>query len=298
MPETPSRFGLSVALATPFASSGALDFGRLTTHARWCVSNGCDSVTVFGTTGEGASVGIAGRHQVFGALKAAGFDCRRQVLSGIAAASVHETVEQCRAAYDADCRGLLLTPPFYFKDVSDDGLHAWFAKVFDGLGSRIRDVILYHIPSVTAVGISPDLIARLRKSHPGVVIGVKDSSGDADNTQRLLSTHGDLAILVGDERQLAGAVRKGAQGTICGVANATPQLLRPMAYEGTEDPRVNALVDAVVALPVIPAVKALVAHVHRDPAWLAVRPPLDALGAADAALVGAAYDRIVGARAA
>ncbi len=298
MPETPSRFGLSVALATPFTASGALDFGRMASHARWCLGNGCDSITVFGTTGEGASVGVAGRQQVYGALKGAGLDFRSQVLSGVAAASVHEALEQCRAAYDANCRGLLLAPPFYFKGVSDDGLHAWFAKLFDALGDKARDMILYHIPSVTAVDISPNLIARLRQSHPGVVIGVKDSSGDGANTERLLATHGDLAILVGDERQLAGAVRKGAQGTICGVANAVPHLLRPMAHDGIDDPRVDALVDAVVALPVIPAVKALVAHVHRDPAWLTMRPPLEALGAADAALVGAAYDRIVGARAA
>lgn len=298
MPETQSRFGLSVALATPFTDKGAIDFARMASHARWCLSNGCDSITVFGTTGEGASVGVAGRHQTYGALKGAGLAFRTQVLSGVAGASVHESLEQAVAAYDADCRGLLLAPPFYFKGVSDDGLFAWFAKLFDALGARARDVILYHIPSVTAVDISPALVARLRKSHPGVVIGVKDSSGDADNTARLLAEHGDLAILVGDERQLAAAVRKGAQGSICGVANALPQLLRPLAHAGTDDPRVNAIVDAVVALPVIPAVKALVAHVHRDPAWLAVRPPLDAIDAGAAGRLGAAFDRIVGAKAA
>ncbi|MHB2169762.1 dihydrodipicolinate synthase family protein [Alsobacter sp. R-9] len=298
MTEPRKRFGLSVALATPLTAGGAIDFKRMANHARWCLDNGCDSVTLFGTTGEGASIGLAGRNQAFGAMLGAGLDARTQMLAGVAAASVHEALEQARAAYDVNCRGTLVAPPFYFKGVSDEGLHHWYAKLFDALGARARDVILYHIPSVTAVDISPNLISMLRKSHPGVVIGVKDSSGDQANTQKLLDTHADLAILVGDERQLAETVRKGGQGTICGVANFLPHLLRPMAHEGRSEPRIDAVVDALCAYPVIPAVKAMVGHVHRDPAWLTVRPPLDPLPAADAAALGAAVDRIVGAKAA
>lgn len=292
------RFGLSVALATPFAADGGIDFPRLAAHAKASLSRGCGSITLFGTTGEGASIGVAGRQQAFGALKAAGLDFRTQVVSGVAASSVHEALEQSRAAYDAGCRGLLLAPSFYFKEQSEEGIYAWFAKLFDAMGASARDVILYHIPSVTGVPVSPAVIARLRKSHPGVVIGVKDSSGDGANTERLLAEHGDLAILVGDERQLAAAVRKGAQGTICGIANFCPDLLVPVVAEGRDDPRINAIVDALCAYPVIPAVKALVAHVAGDAAWRITRPPLTALPEADARALGAAYDRARGAKAA
>ncbi|WP_293860532.1 dihydrodipicolinate synthase family protein [uncultured Alsobacter sp.] len=298
MTKTDGRFGLSVALATPMTASGAIDFPRLVQHARRCIDGGCNSVTLFGTTGEGASVGIAGRLMAYGALKGAGFDFRKQVLSGVAASSVHEAMDQCRVAYDADCRGILLAPSFYFKGQDDDGVYGWFAKLFDALGSSARDMILYHIPSVTGVAVSPAVIARLRKSHPGVVIGVKDSSGEKANTETLLAEHGDLAILVGDERQLANAVRKGAQGTICGVANICPELLVPVVAEGRDDPRLNAVVDALVAYPVIPAVKALIGHVTGDAAWRNVRSPLMPIGDADMAALGAAYDRARGAKAA
>jgi 4-hydroxy-tetrahydrodipicolinate synthase len=294
MTDIPERFGLSVALATPFTAQGDIDFKRLAHHAGWCLDKGCDSVTLFGTTGEGASVGLADRHQAFGAMLGAGLDPGRQMLVGIAAGSVEEALAQARAAYGVGCRATLMAPPYYFKDVSDEGLHRWYAKLFDGLGGSARDVILYHIPSVTAVDISPGLIARLRQSHPGVVIGVKDSSGDQANTQKLLDAHGDLVILVGDERQLAWAVRKGGQGTICGMANVLPDLLRPMAHEGRAEPRIDAVVDRLCAYPVIPAIKAMVGHIHRDPAWLTVRPPLDPLSAPDAAALGAAVDRIIG----
>ena len=266
-------------------------------HAEWCLGHGCDSVTLFGTTGEGASIGIAGRHQMLGAMAGHGI-APGQVVAGVAAASVHETVEQARLALDFGCKALLLAPPFYFKGVSDDGLFAWFARVFEALGPKARDMILYHIPSVTAVDISPALIARLRAAFPGVVTGIKDSSGNAANTQTLLDQHGDLAILVGDERQLAKAVRNGAQGSICGVANFAPSLLRPIAHEGKDDDRVNKIVDLLVALPVVPAVKALVAHRLGDPEWLHTRAPLTALSASEAQQLGAAVDRIMEAQAA
>lgn len=291
------RFGLSVALTTPFRADTSIDLERLVNHAEWCLGHGSDSVTLFGTTGEGASIGLAGRQQMLGALAGRGI-AARDIVAGVAAASMHETVEQARLALDFGCKALLLAPPFYFKGVSDDGLFKWFAHVFEALGPKVRDVILYHIPSVTAVGVSPDLIARLRAAFPGVVTGVKDSSGDAANTQTLLERHGDLAILVGDERQLGAAVRKGAQGTICGMANFAPQLIRPVAIEGRDDPRVTQIVDMILALPVTPAVKALVAHRLGDPEWLHARPPLEALSAEQARQLGAAFDRIMAAQAA
>ncbi|MCP8937845.1 dihydrodipicolinate synthase family protein [Alsobacter sp. SYSU M60028] len=292
-----SRFGLSVALVTPFTADAAIDHERLVSHAEWCLGHGCDSITLFGTTGEGASIGLAGRQQMLGALAGHGI-AARDVVAGVAAASLHETVEQARLALDFGCKGLLLAPPFYFKGVSDEGLFRWFAKVLETLGPKARDVILYHIPSVTAVGISIGLIDRLRAAFPGVVTGVKDSSGDAANTQALLDRHGDLAILVGDERQLAAAVRNGAQGTICGMANFAPALIRPVAIEGRDDPRVKEIVDMILELPVTPAVKALVAHKLGDPDWLHARPPLEALPEAEARRLGAAFDRIMEARAA
>lgn len=290
------RFGLSVALSTPFTATARVDGERLARHAAFVLSKGAGSVTLFGTTGEGASIGLGERERMIGALGGAGIAPGR-IVSGVAASSLEEAASQARLALDAGCRGLLLAPPFYFKGVSDDGLFAWFARLFERLPG-IRDVILYHIPSVTAVGISPALISRLREAFPGVVTGVKDSSGDGAKTQRLLDSHGDLAILVGDERQLAGAVRKGAQGTICGCANFVPELLVPVANEGRDDPRVNQIVDLICTLPVMASVKALIAHRTGDAGWLATCPPLDPLTPAQARDLGAAFDRIMEAQAA
>jgi 4-hydroxy-tetrahydrodipicolinate synthase len=192
-------------------------------------------------------------------------------------------------ALDFGCRGLLLTPPYYFKGVSDEGLFLWFASVLEKLGAGARGVVLYNIPSVTQVTLSIELIRRLKEAFPGIVTGVKDSSGDWEYTQRLLSSHGDLAILIGDERYLAQGVRRGGQGAISGLANICPKALLPLAVNGQGDERIDRLVDEVLKYPVVPAVKALVAHRTRDAAWLNVRSPLVPLSAHDVEHLGSVY---------
>jgi 4-hydroxy-tetrahydrodipicolinate synthase len=280
---TRERFGLSCAISTPFAADGTIDLKRLLAHTRAVLSDGCDSITLFGTTGEGFSIGVKEREAVFAAFKAAGFDFRRQIASGVLGSSLEEAEAQAAQALRFDCKALLLAPPFYFKGVSDDGITAWHQALFDRLGDQCRDVILYNLPAHTGVVIAHDVVARLKTSHPRAIIGVKESSGTWAYAERMIKEHGELVILIGDERQLAAAVRLGGQGAICGMANVYAKRLRPMVHGGTDDPTLNALVDTVVAFPVLPGLKALIADKYTDPSWLAVRPPLDTMTSTQAA---------------
>lgn len=297
MSQPGERFGLSAALTVPFRPDGHVDFPRLVAHARWCLAHGCRTVTAFGTTGEGAAFSLPEREQVLGAFAGAGIE-GRQLVGGIAASSAEEAVAQARLALDFGADALLLPPPFYFKGVGDDGLFAWFARVFEQLGAAARDVILYHIPSVTQVPLSVDLVGRLRAAFPEVIRGVKDSSGDWDYAQALLAAHRDLAILIGDERCLAAAVRLGGQGAISGIANIYPEAMLPMVRDGRENDLILRLVEALLAYPVIPAVKALVAHRSGDPTWLATRAPLQPLSPAQAKDLAAVAESLFTARAA
>jgi 4-hydroxy-tetrahydrodipicolinate synthase len=276
-------FGLSCALATPFLPSGDIDYARMTLHAQDCLNDGCGSVTVFGTTGEGSSFGFAERVKTIIALKNAGIDAPRAIIGGVMSASRDDAIDQTKILIDADCRAVLLAPPFYFKGVSDDGLFAWFAGLFEKLGSRARDVILYNIPSVTAVTLSVALIGKLRAAFPEVIKGVKDSSGNWTYTKELLASHSDLTILIGDERHLAHGVRLGAQGAISGLANVIAPRLLPLVREGRDDSQIVRLVDELLKYPVTPAVKALIAQKTGNKEWLRARPPLMAMTATDAA---------------
>src|SRR5476649_115536 len=136
VPLRPNRFGLSVALATPFTEDRSIDLPRLVAHGRQSLADGCNSLTVFGTTGEGASLGLGERQRALGALVGAGIDPRTQLVVGIAAASVEDAIAQGRAALMLGCPGFLLAPPFYFKNAGDEGLFDWFAAVLTGLGPK------------------------------------------------------------------------------------------------------------------------------------------------------------------
>lgn len=286
------RFGLGVALATPFTSEGRVDLSRLVMHARHCLDAGCSTITLAGTTGEGASLGMGERAAMIEAIGAAGIDLRARVLIGVASSSVEDAVTQSRQLLDAGGRGLLLAPPFYFKGPDDEGLFRWFADVLERCADA-RDVIVYHIPQLTAVPLSNALIGRLKASFPGLVTGVKDSSGDWPTTDRLLAEHGDLHILVGDERLLARAVREGGSGAINGFSNFCASMLAPMVATGEDVPGLAPLVDELCRHPVTPAVKAMIARTQDDDGWLAVAPPLRPIEDGARASLDAAWDRFV-----
>jgi len=292
-----TRLGLSCAISTPFTREARVDTARLADHANWCLREGCDSVTLFGTTGDGAAVGVSDRQASIKALLAAGI-APAQLLSGVTACSIDDAVAQARVAMDAGLHGLLLTPPWYFRDATDDGLFAWFSAFFTAMSGKARNVFLYHIPSMTGVPLSVDLVGRLKKAFPGVVVGVKDSSGSWENTDKLLTAHGDLQILVGDERQLARAVKQGGAGTICGLANVMPSVVRKAAHDGVDDPRIAQAVTTILQFSFMPAVKVQIAHQRNDAAWRTMAPPLTALTDAQAQKLIADYGKLSSAKAA
>jgi 4-hydroxy-tetrahydrodipicolinate synthase len=286
------QFGLSCALALPTDSDLTIDHRCLLAHARWCLDAGCSSLTVFGTTGEGASVSLTERREILGTLASGGIDPSRQIVGGVSATSIGDAVEQTQILTAAGCRRILLAPPFYFKGVRDEGLYEWFAQVCQRIAHRDLSVILYHIPSVTQVPLSIDLIDRLKTAFPELVVAVKDSGGDWAFTETLLLNHRDLTILIGDERHLSDGLRLGAKGAISGLANVCPAVLANLVGSGEEDPRISDLVTKILKYPVTPAVKALLAHCKQDSRWSNVRPPLTQLSREEQTDLAIAYRTI------
>jgi 4-hydroxy-tetrahydrodipicolinate synthase len=272
------RFGLSAALTTPFQKGGDIAVEAMIAQGKRSLAAGCNSVTLFGTTGEGSSLGTREREGVIEAFLDAGV-AGEQIVVGVLVDAAEDAAAQAGFALAKGARNILLAPPSYFKNVSDDGLFEWFSAVFSKLGKVARDIIVYNIPSVTMVPLSVALIGRLRQSFPAIVVGVKDSSGDWPFTESLLKTHGDLIILIGDERHLAKGVQLGGQGAISGMANFLPREVKAMAEEGHEDSRIADFVLELLKHPVTPAVKVMVANLTGDQMWLAVRPPLVSISA-------------------
>lgn len=285
MSRTIELFGLSAPCVLPITHTSTVDLGKCLEHVKWMLSSGCGSVTLFGTTGEGSSIGASDRQAIIRALSDGGIELRKAIVGAVIGTSVSDAVDQCRLLLEAECKALLIAPPFYFKKVDDDGLFAWFAQLFEKLGGLARDVLLYNIPSVTAVALSLDLIGRLRNAYPEVVTGVLDASGNWSNTTRLLSEHRDSVILVGDDTRLGEGIRLGAQGTISGFGNICPRICLDVIESGGDDRRIAAMVGEMAKYPSLQAIKALVARRTADAAWLNVLPPLSPLSRGDAGAV-------------
>ncbi|OWV82479.1 dihydrodipicolinate synthase family protein [Rhizobium sp. R634] len=292
-----SKFGLSVALATPFDSDGNIAIEAMIAQARRCLAAGCSSVTLFGTTGEGSSIGSQERERVLAAFLDAGI-AAKNIIVGVLVDAAEDAAMQAGQALSLGARNILLAPPSYFKNVSDDGVFQWFSAVFALLGDKARDIIVYNLPSMTMVPLTVSLIGRLKTAFPNIVTGVKDSAGDWPYTESLLKAHGDLIILVGDERHLARAVRLGGQGAISGMANFAPRELRPLAEEGRDDSRVEDFVVEILKHPVIPAVKAMIARTASEEIWISVRPPLVSISGEAQTQLALAFDHLFRSKAA
>ncbi len=258
---------------TPLDAALDVNVAKLAAHAGALLKQGAESVTVFGTTGEGSSFSLPERQRAVQGLLAAGIPAGK-IVEGVLDCSIDGAAAAVGGALKRGARAVLLAPPFYFRDTADTALFGWFSEVFKRAGAPLRDVLLYHIPGMTGVPLSFDLIARLRHAFPAAILGVKDSSGDRDHTFRLLKAHGDLSILVGDERYLGAACAAGAAGSICGIGNIDVARLRRVVREKKDDPVIASLVEAIVKLPVIPAVKMAVALRQGDKDWALPRPPL------------------------
>lgn len=272
------------ATATPITRSGDIDGGALRTHIDWLLSQGCDGVVLFGTTGEGASFGTAQKLQVLEKLLGQGLR-PDQLWFAIISSALGEAVQLAQAAARLGCP-LLITPPYYYPEPSDAGVEAFYAAIFDGVaeaGAPDLPIYLYHIPRCTGVALSHRLIAALAARYPGRVAGIKDSGRDLAHTRALLQKFPDLTILVGSETHAAQALAWGGGGTICGMSNVEPRLVgaalaaKPGALE-----RLEKLGELLEGRQFVPALKGLLASRGMGQSWGLVRPPLVGLDDGDA----------------
>jgi 4-hydroxy-tetrahydrodipicolinate synthase len=289
--EAPAAFpprplhGVWCAVLTPFDDAGVPDFARLAQHVRRIFDAGVDGIALFGTTGEGQSLSLNERRAGLDALLAAGISPDR-IMAATGCASLPETIQLTRHAVHANCAAALVLPPFFFKAVSDEGVFASYARLIDGVGDPRLQLYLYHIPQVSGVAISPTVIERLAVDYPEVLAGVKDSECNLDHTRRLLARFRELSIFVGFEPHLPAALAAGGAGTICGIANLFPRLLRrlydnALAAEHDDDlKRIESFIAVLERYPLFAAFKALQAEISGDNGWMALRPPLVALDSA------------------
>ena len=283
--------GYWAALATPLTPSGDVDRPAFAAHALHLMSEGCDGVVAFGTTGEGSSFSAPERLQAVETLLAAGIE-PHQIALGAGFPALPDTIALIRAALALGITHALVLPPYFFRDVVPAGLEAAFSRVIDAVADDRLRMTLYHIPQVSGVAIPPETLAALRRSYGAVLAGLKDSSGDYRQFQAFRAAAPDVALLVGNEADIGRAVADGGAGTICGMCNVVPALVRAMF----DDPAV-ALAPLQTALsymqgPFVPLLKSILAAQSGKDAWRIVRAPLVSGDAAEGRRIAQALERV------
>jgi 4-hydroxy-tetrahydrodipicolinate synthase len=278
--------GVLSPVITPFRKDLSPDTDRFVKHCRWLMKSGCAGLAVFGTNSEANSMSVEEKLELLEALVKGGVPAAA-LMPGTGHCALSDSVKMTREAVRLGCGGVLMLPPFYYKGVSDEGLYRNFAEVIERVGDDRLRLYLYHIPPVSNVAITLELIERLLSKYPGIVAGAKDSSGDWANTKAMCDRFKErnFDVFPGSEVFLLDGLRAGGKGCITATGNVNPGPIDNVYrnWRSTEADKLQAGITAtrkiVQKVPMIPALKAITAHFGNDPAWKTVRPPLVELSA-------------------
>jgi 4-hydroxy-tetrahydrodipicolinate synthase len=288
-----SLSGVIAAIATPIDESGSPDLARAMKLARFLLDNGCDGLNVLGTTGEATSFSLAERKAVMDAYKSNGLPLNR-LMVGTGAAAVSDAAALTRHAAELGFAGALVLPPFYYKGVPDDGLVAYIDVLVKATADKPIPIYLYHYPAMSGLPWHVALIQRLLESYPSRIAGLKDSSGDMTYARAAAAISSSFDVFPSTEAALIEARNGAFAGCVSATANLNSDLCARAWASGDA-----AALDAAVTIrklfdgkALVSGVKALLSHIHGDPALARMKPPLAAFPAADRAAVTGGYDAV------
>jgi 4-hydroxy-tetrahydrodipicolinate synthase len=276
----PRLRGVLSPVLTPFTANLDPDPQRLLAHCKKLVDAGI-GLAVFGTNSEANSLSTKEKLDLLDYLVAKGIPAAR-MMPGTGCCALTDSVELTRAAVSRGCGGVLMLPPFYYKEVSLDGLFKSYSEIIQRVGDANLRLYLYHIPPVAVVPISAALIERLLNAYPGTIAGIKDSSGDWNTTRMLLDAFqsDSFDVFCGNEVFLLQTLRGGGAGSITATANTNAPAILDL-YRSWQTPEadakqaeVTAVRQAFARLPLIGSMKAVIARELKDPEWAMPRPPL------------------------
>jgi 4-hydroxy-tetrahydrodipicolinate synthase len=272
--------GVLSPVVTPFKADLSPDKNRFVRQCRWLLSQNV-GLAVFGTNSEANSLSVEEKAELLDALIGAGIDPTR-MMPGVGHCAITDTVRLAAHAVKLGCAGVLMLPPFYYKGVSDEGLYRAFSEVIERVGDGRLRVYLYHIPPVSQVSITRNVVERLLQRYPAVVAGMKDSSGDWNSISMFLEAFGrnGFDVFPGAETFLLQGVRSGAVGCISATANTNPGAIARLystwrnGDADVQQQQLDRIRGIFSSYPMIPALKAAIAHYGQDTGWMVVRPPL------------------------
>jgi len=275
--------GIVPAVCTPFDANGEPLLDTLIAHCASLLAQGCGGINLLGTSGEASSLSVAQRVRVMQAVAASDVPQGKMTV-GTGAAAMADAIALTREAAALGFGGALLLPPFYFKNVSQDGVIAYVDRIAEETTDSPVPLYLYHFPAMSAVPFEVDSVATLAGRLGRRLAGVKDSSNDLAYEQALAAAVPHLDIFPSDEQRLMAAKAEGFAGIISGSANVTAAFC---AAAWTRDDVAAAATSATLrktfdGLPLVPAIKHVLADRQELRDWRRTLPPLGPLTEAQA----------------
>lgn len=289
--------GVFAAVATPVDRNFDISKELLVEHCQWLLASGCDGLAPLGTTGEANSLSAAQRREVIETMAAAGIPMERTIV-GTGSTSFRDAAELAEVALDAGANGLLMLPPFYYKNPAEDGLFRFFAMFAEALGARSPRIFLYHFPQMSAVPFTLGLTRRLREAFPGVFVGIKDSSGDFENTKAFIKAFPGFEAFSGSEVLAAANLDAGGWGCISATTNVTAPVVAARIREtdiGVRhqlDSQIDALRNEISSVNNVGGTKAVLSEYRRQRDWARTLPPIAELNEADGRRLAAELDSV------
>ena len=273
------------ASITPIDEKGNPDLKAIPEYVAFLANRGCHGSLILGTTGEGTSFSPEERVAIWeAAVSVRDTYPAFRLFAGTGTPSLTETISLNRAAFDLGFDAVVVLPPFYYRNVGDEGLFDWYAQIIESSVPEGKHLLGYHIPALSGVSLSLDLLKRLNSFDEHKFAGLKDSSGDREHAHMLVANLDSKLILVGHDKLFADALKAGASGCITALANLESPSLRAIwdAHERGEinidvQNSVNEARSVLDSQPPAPSfLKAMLHELHNFPKW-SVRAPLLAL---------------------
>ena len=273
--------GIYAAAVSPFREDGSLDATKLVKYCQYLTTEGgCDGVAPMGTTGEGNSISFRQKMELAGAFADMGFDPTRAIF-GTGACATQDAIDLSKSALDAGFPNVLVLPPFYYKNPSDEGLYRYFSRLIESVGDDRLRVYLYHFPQMSATPIPVNVAVRLKNEFGSVVAGLKDSSGDMSQSLAFANATGgvdaDFDVYPSSEALFFEGLDGGCAGIISGSTNAFANYARKGCAAGP-DSEAFGLIKAARAVaskyPLVAAMKQMEAWRTGDESWTRMAPPL------------------------
>ena len=271
--------GAWTASLTALNADLSIDVGSTLAHMQWLLGAGSAGVAALGTTGEANSFSVEERLQLIGALAKSGI-ARERLVIGTGCCAAPDTIALTRAALDAGYTNVLMLPPFYYKGVSEEGVFRAYAHVIETVNAPRLRVLIYDFPQMTGLKLSTAFLGRLQNAFKGIVVGVKNSSGDWPTMEAATKELPGFQVFAGSEQFLLPTLRAGGPGCISATANVTIRGLAAL-MQHWRDPGADARQEEIARTrlmlqqyPAVPALKEIMAHASGRDAWRRLRPPL------------------------